>query len=101
MDFVYRSLDELRISIEERRSPNLMWTLSAVASPKLGISIEGTAKPAFAKTLLAQDLCFGEAKVEPEGIEPSSKRPQHGPSTCLATSLVFDLHLRKGTLMKA
>ena len=35
--------------------------------------------------------------VEPEGIEPSSKRPQHGLSTCVASSLVFDRHLGKGT----
>ena len=35
--------------------------------------------------------------VEPEGIEPSSKRPQNGRSTCLAASLVFDRQLGKGT----
>ena len=51
--------------------------------------------------LLGQAGRFGEAKVEPEGIEPSSKRPRYGLSTCVAASLVFDLQLRKGTLPKA
>ena len=40
---------------------------------------------------------FGETKVEPEGFEPSSKRPYHGLSTCLAFFLVFDPHLGRGT----
>ena len=40
----------------------------------------------------------GEAKVEPEGFEPSSKRPQRGLSTCLAVLLVFDPRPGSGTL---
>ena len=47
-------------------------------------------------------MCNGAlSNVEPEGIEPSSKRPQHVLSTCVASSLVFVQHLGKGTPVKA
>ena len=90
----------LRILIEEKPECNVDFVRRSLAEfADLDRRIK--AKPAFAKILLAQNLCFGEAKVEPEGIEPSSKRPQYGLSTCVAGSLVLDHHPGNGTLVKA